>query len=166
MSVKDILIKKQAEALNLLQQKVAELEEEANILAGAAKELDEEKSALAEEVAEKTEKLTEMATEEATSESVDDEAKELLIDTIAKIDPELADTLADEIEDAEDSTEGLTSPKLATIMISTLNAYASKSKDLAPHGTLRPNNKTAAANSANFAQLGAAKTLDRMLAGK
>ena len=166
MSVKNKLIKKQAHALELLQVKIAELEEEASILAGAAQGLDEEKNALAEEIAEKTEKLTEMATSEGTSDSVDDEAKELLIDTVAKIDPELADALADEIEGAEDSEEGLTAPKLASIVVSTLNSYSAKTSASVPHGTLRTNTKTASAKDSGFAHLGSEKILDNMLAGK
>jgi len=163
MSAKDKLIQKQAHALKLLQVKLAEMEEDAGILADAVGELEEEKSGLAEEVAEKTEKLTEMATQEATSDSVDDEAKELLIDTIAKIDPELADSLADEIEAAEDTKEGLTAPKLASMVTSALNAYTTKANATESYGTIRPNRKTAGANHSNPLQAQAEAVLDRMI---
>lgn len=164
MSAKDKLIQKQARALELLQTKIAELEEDAGILADAVGELEEEKGALAEEVAEKAEKLTEMATQETTSDSVDDEAKELLIDTVAKIDPELADTLADEIDMAEDTEEGLTAPKLSSIVISTLNSYVTKSNATESHGIMR-NRKTASKNLNPF-EARASQVLDEMLANK
>jgi len=155
------ILQKKAKALDIALRKAAELEEEAGMLADGLKDAEAKNEELAAEVGEKTEALAEKATEETTTGAISEESKDLLIETIAQVDPELADTLADEIEQAEGTETGVDAEKIATSIISVMSALSKKQSNKPVFGELT--RKTASKRHSNPWDAASSATLDKLL---
>ena len=143
---KDLLIKKDATIKDLLA-KVAEMEEDASALADAAAQAEEKTGEVAEKAGDVVEQAAESATSTATTDAVSEDTKNLLVETVTNIDPEIGGQLSDEIEKAEDG--GLTAEKVSSLMIGVLNSYDKKMKSGKRYGTAVPNKQAALSGNGN-----------------
>lgn len=157
------LLQKQSRALNIALTKLAELAAEAEVLADGLEEAQSENTKLTEEVGEKTEALAEKAVDPGTTEAISEASKDLLIEAVATIDPELADALNDEIDLAEEGEEGLTGDKIASAVVSIFESLGEKEKNKPLYSDSGTSRKTASKKSGNHWEDASNATLDRLL---
>jgi hypothetical protein len=151
------LLQLKESAIKQLMCKLAEVSEDAEML---AEEVVKKENELAEKASEAVEKTVETATEPATAEAIPEETKDLLVETMSNIDPDLASELSDEIDKAEETDKGVTAEKLATAVISVLNAYTKKAGQKS-FGSIKMANKNVRPDNSWEASMGA--TLDKLL---
>lgn len=143
---KDLLIKKDATIKELLL-KVAEIEEDAATLADAAAKADEGKADVAGKAGDAVEQAATSASSTATTDAVSEETKDLLVETVTNIDPELGGQLGDEIDKAEGG--GLSAEKVSNLMISVLNSYSKKQKSGQNYGSAKATKSAALTGNGN-----------------